>query len=108
MARNLVQKGNILMLDILEFTYGRYNGGTVAPVGSYLNPRTLCIFQTASDAALPLDGTFCRVDASGTQTFATIATNLNALLGTGYTAASFHACAGGDNIVSPGSGADDA
>ena len=96
------------MLDILEFTYGRYNGGSTVPAGSYLNPRTLCIFQTASDAALPLDGTFCRVDPSGTQTFANIATNLNALLGTSYTAGSFHACAGGDGATSPGSGADDA
>lgn len=58
------------MLDILEFTYGRYNGGAVAPIGSYLNPRTFCIFQTTSDATLPQDGTFCRVDPSGTQTFA--------------------------------------
>ena len=49
------------MLDLLEFIYGRYNGGSIAPVGSYLNPRTLCIFQTASDATLPQDGTFCRV-----------------------------------------------
>jgi len=77
------------MLDILEFTYGRYNGGSVAPIGSYLNPRTLCIFQATSDATLPQDGTFCRVDPSGTQTFANIATTLNALLGTSYTAGAF-------------------
>jgi hypothetical protein len=96
------------MLDLLEMTYGRYNGGQTVPAGSYLNPRTLCIFQSASDAALPQDGTFCRVDASGTQTFATIATNLNALLGTSYTAGSFHACAGGDNVQSPGTMTDDA
>ncbi len=96
------------MLDILEFNYGRYNGGATVPAGSYLNPRTLCIFQTASDATLPLDGTFCRVDPSGTQTFANIAANLNALLGTSYSATSFHACAGGDSASSPGSGADDA
>lgn len=96
------------MLDILEFTYGRYNGGSTVPIGSYLNPRTLCIFQTTSDAALPLDGTFCRVDPSGTQTFTNIATALNTLLGTNYTAASFHTCSGGDAVSSPGTGSNDA
>ena len=96
------------MLDLLEFLYGRYNGGSIAPAGSYLNPRTLCIFQTASDATLPQDGTFCRVDPSGTQTFANIATTLNTALGTSYTASSFHACAGGDATPSPGTGSDDA
>lgn len=96
------------MLDILEFTYGRYNGGSVVPVGSYLNPRTFCVFQTTSDASLPLDGTFCRVDSSGTQTFANIATALNNLLGTSLSAASFHACAGADAAPSAGTGSDDA
>lgn len=96
------------MLDILEFNYGRYNGGQTVPAGSYLNPRTLCIFQTTSDASLPQDGTFCRVDPSGSQTFANIATTLNTLLGTSYTSGSFHACAGGDAAQSAGTGADDA
>jgi hypothetical protein len=96
------------MLDLLEFNYGRYNGGSIVPAGSYLNPRTLCIFQTASDATLPQDGTFCRVDPSGTQTFANIATTLNTVLGTTYTAASFHTCAGGDAVYSPGTASDDA
>ncbi len=96
------------MMDILEFAYGRYNGGMTVPAGSYLNPRTLCIFQTSVDATLPADGTFCRVDPSGSQTFANIAASLNALLGTSYTAASFHACSGGDAVQQPGSGADDA
>lgn len=96
------------MLDILEFTYGRYNGGAVVPIGSYLNPRTFCIYQATADATLPLDGTFCRVDPSGTQTFANIAGTLNALLGTGFTAASFHAGAGGDAAPSAGTGSDDA
>lgn len=96
------------MLDILELTYGRYNGGQVVPVGSYLNPRTMAIVQLAADGALPQDGTFCRVDASATQTFATIATNLNALLGTSYTAASFHTGTVADNTIAPGTGSDDA
>ena len=96
------------MLDILELTYGRYNGGQTAPIGSYLNPRTLAIVQLSSDGALPQDGTFCRVDPSATQTFANIATALNTLLGTSYTSASFHAQGGGDVIANPGVGSNDA
>lgn len=96
------------MLDLLELTYGRYNGGQTAPIGSYLNPRTLAIVQLAADGVLPQDGTFCRVDPSGTQTFANIATALNAVLGTAYTAGSFHAQGGGDVIANPGSASNDA
>ena len=96
------------MLDLLELTYGRYNGGQTAPIGSYLNPRTLAIVQLTSDGTLPQDGTFCRVDASGTQTFANIATSLNTLLGTTYITASFHAQGSGDVITNPGSASNDA
>ncbi len=96
------------MMDILELNFGRYNGGQVAPIGSYLNPRTMCIFQQTADGALPADGTFVRVDASGSQTFANIATTLNNMLGTSYTAGSFHACAGGDNVSNPGQMSNDA
>ncbi len=96
------------MLDILELTYGRYNGGQTAPIGSYLNPRTLAIVQLSTDGTLPNDGTFCRVDSSATQTFTNIATALNTLLGTAYTAASFHAQGGGDVIANPGVGSNDA
>ncbi len=96
------------MLDMLELIYGRYNGGQVAPIGSYLNPRTLAIVQLTADGTLPQDGTFCRVDPSGTQTFANIATSLNALLGTSYTAGSFHTATGADNTSNPGQASDDA
>ena len=96
------------MLDLAELTWGRYNGGSIAPIGSYLNLRTLCVFQQASDGNMPADGTFFRVDASGTQTFANIATTVNGVLGTSYVAGSFHACAGGDNVQSPGQASDDA
>ena len=37
------------MLDLLELQFGRYNGGQVAPIGSYLNPRTMAIFQQTAD-----------------------------------------------------------
>jgi hypothetical protein len=103
----MIKKGKT-MLDLLELTYGRYNGGQTAPIGSYLNPRTLAIVQLTSDGTLPQDGTFVRVDPSGTQTFANIATALNALLGTNYTAGSFHTGTSGDNIPNPGSASDDA
>ncbi|MBA2678307.1 MAG: hypothetical protein H0U76_07940 [Ktedonobacteraceae bacterium] len=96
------------MLDVLELAYGRFNGGQVAPIGSYLNPRTLCILQIAADGALPADGTFVRVDPSATQTYANIASALNTLLGTTYSAASFHACVGGDAIGNPGQASNDA
>ena len=46
------------MLDLAEFTWGRYNSNQVAPAGSYLNLRTLCIFQQTSDGNVPADGTF--------------------------------------------------
>lgn len=96
------------MLDVLELTYGRFNGGQVVPIGSYLNPRTLCIIQLTTDGTLPADGTFVRVDPSATQTYANIASALNTLLGTSYSAGSFHTCAGGDAISNPGQASDDA
>ena len=96
------------MLDLAEFTWGRYNSNQLAPVGSYLNLRTLCIFQQTSDGNVPADGTFFRVDPSGTQTFANIATTVNGVLGTSYVAGSFHACAAGDNVTSAGQASDDA
>ena len=95
------------MLDMLELTYGRYNGGQTAPIGSYLNPRTFCIFQQSTDGMLPQDGTFVRVDPSSSQTFANIATSLNTLLNTSYNAASFHACAGSDTVPAPGTMSND-
>jgi len=96
------------MLDLAEFTWGRYNSNQVAPAGSYLNLRTLCIYQQTSDGNVPADGTFFRVDPSGTQTFANIAATVNSVLGTSYTAGSFHACSGGDAAQSAGQAANDA
>ena len=92
------------MLDLLELTYGRYNGGQTAPIGSYLNARTNAIFQLAADGVLPQAGTWVRVDASGTQTFANIATTLN----TSYTAGSFHAEGSPDLLANPGTASNDA
>jgi hypothetical protein len=96
------------MLDLAELTWGRYSGGQVVAIGSYINFRTLCVSQSTSDQTLPTDGTFCRVAPLGNESLASLATTVNAVLGTAYTAGSFHTCAGGDNVTSPGSGADDA
>lgn len=96
------------MLDLLELTYGRYNGGATAPIGSYLNPRTMAIQQLTADGVLAQDGTWVRVDASGTQTFANIATTLNTLLNTSYTSGSFHAQGSPDLIANPGQASNDA
>jgi len=96
------------MLDLLELTYGRYNGGQTAPIGSYLCPRTMAIFQQSSDGVLPQDGTWVRVDPSGSQSLANIATTLNALLNTTYTASSLHIQTNADLSSSPGTGSNDA
>lgn len=96
------------MINQLELAFGRYNGGQVAPIGSYFNPRTFAIQQFSSDGSLPQDGTWVRVDASGSQTFANIATNINAVLGSSYTSGSFHAQGAGDLIANPGQGSNDA
>lgn len=96
------------MLDQLELAFGRYNGGQIAPIGSYLNPRTLAIQQLTADGTLALDGTWVRVDASGTQTLANIASNVNAVLGSSYSAGSFHVQSGADLVVNPGQSSNDA
>jgi hypothetical protein len=96
------------MLDLLELNFGRYNGGQTAPSGSYLCARTLALFQQTSDGALPQAGTWVRVDASGTQTFANIATTLNNLLNTSYTSGSFHAEGSPDLLANPGTASNDA
>jgi hypothetical protein len=96
------------MLDLLELTYGRWNGGQIAPIGSYFCARTNSIFQQAADGVLPQAGTWVRVDASGTQTFANIATTLNTLLNTSYTAGSFHAEGSPDLLTNPGQASNDA
>ncbi len=96
------------MMDLAELTWGRWNSNSVAPAGSYVCFRVLAVFQQASDGNLPADGTWCRVDPSGTQTFANIATTINNVLNTSYTVGSFHAQGSGDVLANPGQAADDA
>jgi len=96
------------MMDLAELNFGRYNGGSVAPIGSYWCPRNNAIQQLTSDGTLAQDGTWCRVDPSGTQTFANIATTINGVLGTTYTSGSFHAQGSGDVLANPGQASNDA
>src|SRR5438874_543425 len=107
-GRRFRQKRSIHMMNQAELLWGRYNSNAVAPIGSYMCFRTLAIFQQASDGTLPAAGTWCRVDASGTQTFANIATTINTALGSTYTAASFHSYTAADNVTSPGQMTNDA
>jgi hypothetical protein len=96
------------MMDLAELTWGRYNSNQIAPIGSYLNLRTLDIFQQTADGTVPPDGTYFRVDASGSQSFANIATTVNGVLGTSYVAGSFHARTSGDAEQSAGQASNDA
>jgi len=96
------------MMDLAELTWGRYNSNQVAPIGSYVNLRTLCIFQQTADGNVPADGTFHRVAPLGTESNGAIATIINNVLGTAYVGGSFHTCAGGDNVTSAGQASDDA
>jgi hypothetical protein len=96
------------MIDLAEFLWSRYNSGQQAPIGTFVNFRTLEYYQQASDGALPQDGTFCLISSNATLTAAQIATTINSGLGTAYTSASFHAHGGGDAAGNPGQASDDA
>lgn len=96
------------MMDLAEFTWGRYNGGQVVPTGSYVELRTLAYVQSTSDQTLPQDGIFFRVGTAGNESAATLATTLNGVLGTSYTGSSLHSATGADNVPQPGTGANDA
>lgn len=96
------------MMDLAEFTWGRYNSNQVAPIGSYVDFRTLGVFQQTSDGALPADGTWCRVAPLGTESFSSLASTINGVLNTAYTSGSFHTRISGDAETSAGQAADDA
>jgi hypothetical protein len=96
------------MMDLAELNFGRYNGGSVAPIGSYWCPRNNAIQQLTLDGTLAQDGIWCRIDPSGTQTFANIATTINDVLSTSFTAGSFHAQSSSDLIPNPGQASNDA
>jgi hypothetical protein len=87
----------------------RYNGGQNAPIGSFFNARTNCIFQQTADGALPACGTFIQVTTSGTSTLTQCATAINALVaGLNYTSANLHTYTTADLAPYPGQAANDA
>jgi hypothetical protein len=97
------------MLDALELAFSRFNGNSVAPIGTYFNARTFAYFQQASDGTLPQAGTWMFVSTSATMTAAQLATAINGVLGSSYTASNFHSySAGSDAIPYPGQMSDDA
>ncbi|MGI9058376.1 MAG: hypothetical protein ACR2H5_07340 [Ktedonobacteraceae bacterium] len=99
------------MMDAAEFLgLGKYIGGQNAPIGTFVNLRTLAYFQQASDGTLPADGNvWIMITTSGTSTTTQIATAVNLIVpGGAYVAGSFHVRTSGDNAQQAGTGADDA
>lgn len=97
-----------MAMDIMELNFGRYNSNQIAPQGSFVNLRTLSVVQQTTDGNMPPDGTYFRVGPLGTEAFATLAATINGVLGTSYTAASFHARTSSDAETSAGQASDDA
>src|SRR5689334_6039224 len=96
------------MLNQAEMIWGRFNGNNVAPIGSYVNFRTMSVFQQATDGNVPAAGTWCRVDPNAAASFTSLANTINAALGTSFTNASFHTYTTADNVTSPGQMTNDA
>lgn len=97
------------MMDQAELLFlGKYAGNQIAPIGTFVDFRTLDYFQQAADGALPADGMYILVSQTSTLTAAQIATAVNGVLNTSYVAASFHARTSGDAAYSQGTGANDA
>jgi len=97
------------MMDQAELLFlGKYAGNQIAPIGTFVDFRTMDYFQQVADGALPADGTYILVSQTATLTAAQIATAVNAVLNTSYVAASFHVRTSGDAAFSQGTGANDA
>ncbi len=97
------------MMDQAELLFlGKYAGNQIAPIGTFVDFRTLDYFQQASDGALPADGTYILVSQTATLTASQIATAVNSVLNTSYVAGSFHARSSSDAATSQGTGANDA
>lgn len=78
----------------------RYNGGQNAPIGSFWNPRTNCIYQQLTDGNLPACGTFIQVTTVGNSSLTNCATAINGLVsGLNYSATSLHAYAAATDLA---------
>lgn len=94
--------------ELIQNSGARYTGGQQAPIGSFFNPRTNCVFQQAADGALPACGIFVQITNSGTSTLAQCATAINALVaGLNYTSASLHTYTNADLAGYPGQNSND-
>lgn len=86
----------------------RYNGGANAPIGSFFNPRTNCVFQQTADGVLPQCGIFIQITTSGSSTLSQCATAINALVaGLNYTSANLHTYTTADLASYPGQNTND-
>jgi len=97
------------MLNLAELLWGRFNSGTSVQPGTYLTLRALAYVQLTEAGSLPAGGTWHRISSDTTLTAADLATTVNSVLHTAYTAASFHAYnAASDAVPEPGQQANDA
>jgi len=98
------------MMNASELLFlGRYNGNQPGPIGTYWLPRTNAYQQLTSDGTLPQAGTWILISSNATMNASTIATTINAILGTTYTSGNFHTySAGPDAITYPGTAVNDA
>lgn len=107
MVGDLVQEVHFMM-NLAELIWGRFNSGNAAPAGSYVNFRTMAVFQQAADGNVPAAGTWCRVDSNSGATFTSLATTINTALGTSFTSGNLHSYSAVDNVTSPGQMTNDA
>jgi ABC-type Mn2+/Zn2+ transport system permease subunit len=95
------------MIDLADLVWGRLTGGAQAPIGTFVNVRTMTYFQQSSDGVLPVAGWWYQVGTSATLTAAQIATAVNNALGTAYTAGNFSAYTSASAMPYPGTGCSD-
>jgi hypothetical protein len=94
--------------ELIQNSGGRYVGGQQAPVGSYFNPRTNCVFQQTGDGVLPACGVFVQITTSGSSSLSACATAINALVaGLNYTSANLHTYTSADLASYPGQNSND-
>jgi hypothetical protein len=96
------------LFNELSQAFVKFNGGQLAPAGSFLNPRTMCVIQNASDTALLNVGTCFQITTSNGSSLSACATAINTGIGTSYTSANLHTYTSADLIGYPGIGAYDA
>jgi ABC-type Mn2+/Zn2+ transport system permease subunit len=95
------------MIDLADLVWGRLTGGAQAPIGTFVNLRTMTYFQQVSDGTLPVAGWWYLVGTSATLTASQIATAVNSALGTAYTSANFSAYSASNAMPYPGTGCSD-